>query len=342
MKLFTKDPLDAARDSKTKLAERLAAAETAVIEKKATTKRLAVEGADDSVLDKAEAACRAAQDRVSTLTVAILEVENNIADLVAEKFKQEDEKIRAATVLELEVIERDFTRAADDTVSSAKRLSEVATRMATFIPDAAGLSIFAASVASETPANVVMLKTLLRGHVSTVLSGHGRATIPQPAAPAVILAHPAPKELVQVVSIKNVAFHDGNVVRTAHAGYTLSLSPAVAAAALKSGACVEPQDPRAKHHEIQRKPTTPLIENCVALDSHAAAAIAAAVSRGSVVPIMRSPPPGLADASRPLQQAASRALPLPPGFEPLDRGPAYVVRVPAGNPAPGQENDDES
>src|SRR5450631_3105488 len=291
VKLFTKDPLDAARDSKTKLAERLAAAETAVIEKKATTKRLAVEGADDSVLDKAEAACRAAQDRVSTLTVAILEVENNIADLVAEKFKQEDEKIRAATVLELEVIERDFTRAADDTVSSAKRLSEVATRMATFIPDAAGLSIFAASVASETPANVVMLKTLLRGHVSTVLSGHGRATIPQPAAPAVLLAPPPLPALVEVISVKNVAWTVEGLTKTSHAGYKITLAPAIASNAIKIGACVEPSDPRAKFHSSQRKVTTPLLINCVPLDDAARRAVAVAEPRGVVEPIRRSAPP---------------------------------------------------
>jgi hypothetical protein len=330
VKLFTKDPLDAARDSLVKLTERLAVAESVVIEKKESTKRLAVDGADDKALDVAEAAVRAARDRVDTLTVVIREVENNISVLVAERAAAADQKVRAATVVELEAIERDLTKAADDTVSSAKRLSDVATKMGTFMADAVGLSIFAGSVASEIPPNVVMLKSLLKSHVSGVISGHCRATLPQPA-PAPSLA-PPPPTLVTVVAVKNVAWSADGIIKTSHPGHKISLLPAVAAHALKIGACVEPQDPRAAFHAGQKKLTVPNIENCVGLDAE---------PRGIVEPIRRSAPPGIADASRPLQQAASRALPLPPGFEPLDRGPPFTVQVPAGNPTPGQENDDE-
>jgi len=49
VKLFTKDPLDAARESLVKLTERLATAGSVVIEKKESTKRLAVDGADDAI-----------------------------------------------------------------------------------------------------------------------------------------------------------------------------------------------------------------------------------------------------------------------------------------------------
>jgi hypothetical protein len=197
VKLFTKDPLDAARDSLVKLTERLAIAESVVIEKKESTKRLAVDGADDAALDKAEAAVRVARDRVETLTVAIREVETIISVLEAEQAAAADQKVRAATVVELEAIERDLTKAANDFVSAASRLSAVATKMGTFMADAVGLSIFAASAGSEVPPNVVMLKTLLKGHVSAVLSGHGRATLPQPAAQAALPAPPPAPVQVQ-------------------------------------------------------------------------------------------------------------------------------------------------
>ena len=341
MKLFTKeDPLDAARDSLVKLTDRLAVAAESVKERLKTARRLAVDGADDKALDVAEAAVRAARDRVDTLTVAVREVEKSIADLEAEKVRQEDEKIRAATVVELEAIERDLTKAADDFTYTAKQLSEIAGKISPFITDATGLAIFAASAASEIPPNVVMLKSLLKSHASGVISGHGRATLPQPASIPQPVQPPAPK--VEVVSIKNVAFHDGNVIRTVHPGHKLALIPAVATQALEIGACVEPTDPRAKHHELQRKPTVPELTNCIPLDSHAAAAIAAADPRGNVVsPIRRSAPPGIVDAAMPLpQRVASRAA-LPPGFEPLDRGPAYTVRVPAGNPTPGQKGGED-
>lgn len=338
MKLFTKDPLDAARDSLVKLTERRAIAESVVIEKKESTKRLAVDGADDAVLDKAEAAVRAASDRVDTLTVAIREVENNISVLVAEQAAAADQKVRAATVVELEAIERDLTKAADDFVSAAKRLSDVATKMCTFMPDAIGLSIFAASAGSEVPPNAVMLKTLLKGHASAVISGHGRATLPQPA-PAALPAPPKPK-MVQVCSVKSIAWHDGNTVRTAHAGYKIDLLPDVAAAALKIGAVCQPSDPMAKHHGDQRKVTVPELINCVPLDDAARRAIAAAEPRGVVEPIRRSAPPGIADASRPLYQVAAMRN-LPPGFTVVDRGPSFTVTTPAGNAQPGQEGADD-
>jgi hypothetical protein len=337
VKFLTKDPLDAARDSLVKLTDRLAVAAESVKERLKTARRLAVDGADDKALDVAEAAVRAARDRVDTLTIAIREVENTISVLEAEQAAAADQKVRAATVVELEAIERDLTKTADEFTHAAKKLSEIAGKISPFIVDATGLAIFAASAGGEVPPNVTMLKSLLRIHASAVISGHGRATLPQPAPTPQPVQPPAPK--VEVVSIKNVAFHDGNVIRTAHPGHKLALIPAVATQALEIGACVEPTDPRAAFHAGQKKLTVPNIENCVALDSRAA--IAAAEPRGVVEPIRRSAPPGIADASRPLQQAASRALPLPPGFEPLDRGPAYTVRVPAGNPAPGQENDDE-
>ena len=338
MKLFTKDPLDAARDSKTKLAERLAAAETAVIEKKATTKRLSVEGADDKSLDVAEAAVRVARDRVGTLTVAIREVENTISVLETEQAAAADQKVRAATVVELEAIERDLTKTADEFTHAAKKLSEIAGKISPFIVDAAGLAIFAASAGGEVPPNVAMLRSLLRSHASAVISGHGRATLPLPA-PAATPA-PPPPALVEVVAVKNVAFLQGGVVKTSHPGYKLALLPEIAANALKIGACVEPSDSRAKHHADQRKVTTPLLENCVGLDEAARRAIEQRAS-SSVVPIMRSPLPGVTDAMRPLQHAAMRSFDSHGNTFEVTVGKPYAVSTPAGNPAPGQKGIDD-
>jgi hypothetical protein len=345
VKLFTKDPLDAARDSKVNLTERLAVAAESVKERLKTARRLAVDGADDKALDVAEAEVRAAQDRVGTLTVAILEVENNIADLVAEKARLEDEKIRAATVLELEAIERDFTRAADDTVSSAKQLSDVATRMGTFLPDAVGLSIFAGSAASEIPANAAMLKTILRGYISGVVSGGGRATLPQQPAPAAFSDPPKPA-LVKVCAIKKIAHTVDGAVRTSPPGSHVELLPEVASRALTLGAVCELSDPRAKHFESQRSPYVPEISNCVGLDAESRAAVSAAAdpTGGVVQPIRRSAPPGIADASRPTLQQVAAMRTLPPGFTEIDRGPPVTLSTPAGNPTPGQppeDNDDE-
>ena len=71
-KNFQRD-IDAARTGCSSLTARLAVAELEVSERREDAKRLAVEGADHGVLDKAEAKLRAAQDRVATLSSALAE-----------------------------------------------------------------------------------------------------------------------------------------------------------------------------------------------------------------------------------------------------------------------------
>ena len=84
------------------LTARLAVAELEVSERREDAKRLAVEGADDGVLDKAEAKLRAAQDRVATLSSALAETKQKITVLEAEQAAAADKKLRSETVAEID------------------------------------------------------------------------------------------------------------------------------------------------------------------------------------------------------------------------------------------------
>ena len=192
MKLFLKDPIAVARDSKTKLTERLAAAELAIIEKKEAAKRLAIDGAADDALDKAEAAIRAAVDRVGTLTVAIQEVERQIAALEREQAKAADDALRAKTVAELEVIGRDLAKAADDFDFASGQLADVAGRIGLFIPEGAGLSHFCQAAKFEVPPTIVLLKTVLQSYTSSIVAGGGPAALPNLLLPR-CLCHRSPR-----------------------------------------------------------------------------------------------------------------------------------------------------
>jgi hypothetical protein len=331
VKLFAKDPIAASRDSKVKLTERLAAAELAIIEKKEAAKKLAVDSADDDALDKAEAAVRAARDRVDTLSVAIQEVEQTIARLEAEQAKAADDALRAKTVVELEAISRDLTKAADDFDFASNQLAKIAERIGLFIPEGMGLAHFCQAAKFEVPPTIILLKTVLQSYASGVVAGGGPATLPKPAAPP--LPSPPKPEMVVCHTIKKVAWTVDGLVRTSSPGYAIELSPAVAHHALKIGAVVQRDDPRAKFHADQRSPYTPLLENCTPLDHVSRAAVAAAIAepRGIVEPIRRSRPPGILDAALPPRQlAAARNV---PGLEIIE-GKPYKVMTPGGNPQP--------
>ena len=62
-----------------KLAERLSVAETELAEKRAAAERLAVAGAANARLDRAEAAMRAVEDRTKTMRAELLEFDEQVA-----------------------------------------------------------------------------------------------------------------------------------------------------------------------------------------------------------------------------------------------------------------------
>ena len=104
MNPFKSDPekklardLDAARASRDGLVNRLKAAELATAERRTAAQRLARDGADDTTLDAAEAELRRAQDRVTTLTAALAETEQQLASLERARDDAADKRLRAET-----------------------------------------------------------------------------------------------------------------------------------------------------------------------------------------------------------------------------------------------------
>ena len=89
--------LDAARANRDKLAERLAVAEAAISERTSAAQRLARDGASDAELDTAETALRASRDRRDTLSVALVELNQQVAALEKERDDLADQKLRAET-----------------------------------------------------------------------------------------------------------------------------------------------------------------------------------------------------------------------------------------------------
>jgi len=123
----------AARTNRDRLAARLVEAEHAVLERRSAAQRLALDGADDMLLDKAEAALRASQDRATTLASAITDAEQHLVTFEKAQAEYQDQKTRAATAAEAETLASDMESIATDFDGVITRLAAISER-ATGLP----------------------------------------------------------------------------------------------------------------------------------------------------------------------------------------------------------------
>jgi hypothetical protein len=307
--LFQKNPtkaLEAARASRDKLTQRLTDAEAIVITKQTVAKSLARSGADDSALDKAETALRAAQDRASTLTAAAAETKAEVTELEAAQAAAADKAQRIDTAAKIENDAIRLAEAAKMFDDAAKALSDIAGAIAVYIPDAAGLAVFSNSARSEVPPALQLLDSVMRSLAQATLSGSAPANLPQPAlvAAPLLLAPPT----TRVFSTKPVTWtdHDGSR-RTEHAWLDLDMPPTVATKALKIAAAVPMNSPvRKTKLGFAKTSAKPKLSDCINLDADA-----------PLVSDPRATAPVISH-HRPTAQ---------PMFTPVDRGKPFVVRT---------------
>jgi hypothetical protein len=349
MALFKADPektlqrdLEKRRGIRDALAADLAEAELAVVEKRSAAEQLAMDGGDVKVRRAATSDLVHAKEYVAVTSGSLTKIGEQIAALEREIADVADRKMRGETAVVITKLADDLAIASEKLTSAMAEVDQAAAVIAGRFQEHGQFKTVMANLKAELPLLIMQTVTDLRARAAAVIAGHGSGVLPQLPQPA---QWPAPKpDMVSLCSVKNVCWQtvDGTI-RTSHPGYKIDLLPAVAAHALKIDACCRLDDPRAKYHADQRKVTTPILENCVPLDDAAKAAVAVAASRGSVVPIMRSGPPGVADA-RPTFQQVAAMRDLPPGFTEVDRGPPGVAIVQRSNPQPGPQDggDDES
>lgn len=87
-----------------KLTERLGGAEAVLGDKRAAAETLAITGASDAKLDRAEVDMRAAEDRVGTLRAALAQVDEKIATTERELADAKAQRAREAAAVELETL----------------------------------------------------------------------------------------------------------------------------------------------------------------------------------------------------------------------------------------------
>ena len=119
-----------------KLADRLRIAETVLEEKRAAAERLAVAGAANAQLDRADTDMRAVEERAKTLRAALVEFDEQIASTERALADAKGQRDRDVVAGEIEAMAAAIQQAAPGFGTGAAALVEAVTKSAASIPEA--------------------------------------------------------------------------------------------------------------------------------------------------------------------------------------------------------------
>jgi hypothetical protein len=262
--------LEAARASRVQLIERRTQAEAKLLEQKEAAKQLAHDGADDAALDRVERAARATVDRISTLTAALADREQQIATLEKEQATLVDKRMRAETSSELEKRRDRFLLGHEALDRVLAEFVEATAAVAEVCLDAQGLLIFSRSARDELRPAVALVAREMNARVAATLDGRAPAALPT-QTPRLLEPPPkAPAKLETFFTLAHVMFTDsgtGMLRRTAKYSF-VDLTPEQSAHGIRLGAICARDDARIRGLIRQQTSQQPPEEYlCASLDT---------------------------------------------------------------------------
>jgi hypothetical protein len=165
------------------LAERLTAAETAFREKRAAAERLAVAGAADGQLDRAEAIMRAAEDRAKTLRAALAQVDEQIATAERELANAEAQRDRDMVAGELETMATAIEQATPNYDAAAMALIEAIAKSPASVPETTNFVANVDAVRREVLAAADLICSELRATAAHTRAGNSNIAFRAPSQP---------------------------------------------------------------------------------------------------------------------------------------------------------------
>src|SRR5438876_5782564 len=214
-----------------KLAERLSSAETVVAEKRVAAQRLAVAGATNAQLDRAEANMRAVEDRAKALRAALAEFDEQIVSTERALADAEAQRDRELLADEIEAMATAIEQAAPGFGAGAAALVEAVTKSAASVPEASRFSTSVDAIRREVLSATDLVCWELR--TIAVRTRAGNANIALGAAPTP--AQPAPQEIERqlIYTLNPLLWREGNEVRRAAAFALVGLPKTLLPVALR-------------------------------------------------------------------------------------------------------------
>jgi hypothetical protein len=196
-----------------KLADRLSVAEAAFGEKRAAAERLAVAGAANAKLDRAEAKMRAVEDRAKTLRAALAEFDEQIASTERALAEARAQRERDRVADEIEAMAAAIERAVPGFGAGAAALVDAVTKGAASIPEATRFSTSVDAVRHEVLAAADLICWELRS--TAVRTRAGNANMMRLlAAPAPVQPPPPEIERQLIYTLSPLLWREGSEVRS--------------------------------------------------------------------------------------------------------------------------------
>ena len=162
------------------LARRLNTAEMFVSDRREAGERLALDGASDQALGRAEAATRAAEDRARTLRAALAQLEGQIAEIERELGAEVEHRYRDTVADALETMVAAIAEAAPNYDAAAAKLIEAVKRSAEALPDATVFLADLDAVRREVEAAAMLICAELRAAAMRTRSGEAKISLRAP------------------------------------------------------------------------------------------------------------------------------------------------------------------
>jgi hypothetical protein len=166
-----------------KLADQLSIAETVLGEKRVEAERLAVAGATNAQLDRAEAKMRAVEDRAKTLRAAVVEFDEQIVSTERVLADAKTQRDRNMVADEIEAMAAAIEQAAPGFDAGAAALVEAVTKRAASMPEATRFSASVDAVRREILSAADLICWELRSHAVRTRAGNANMAFPAPFEP---------------------------------------------------------------------------------------------------------------------------------------------------------------
>jgi multidrug efflux pump subunit AcrA (membrane-fusion protein) len=261
-----KQPLGARQSQRAALAARLADAEQAVAEAQRAATEAALEGRDDTALDKAEAHTRAAAHRVTTLTEAIAALDAEIEAQAAKELAEADAKQRAATARVIHKLAAEIEDSLPDIVTALRR-GHAAIEAGRFVFGEIGLYKLLDELESSLPESFAILSSEMRGRAEQTIARLAPAMLPTPEPPP-DAAEPIPRQMVFL--LKDAKWRNPQRPLEFELGERfafVNVPVELAAKALENGIAVLPDDERVAKLKYNKRGGPPIPEKCVDLNT---------------------------------------------------------------------------
>jgi hypothetical protein len=168
-----------------RLARRLNTAEMFVTDRREAGERLALDGASDGSLGRAEESTRSAEDRARTLRAALAQLEAQITEIERELGATVERRYRDTVADTLETLVAGVTQTAPAYDAAAAALLTAVAKTVAALPEATALATDLEAIRREVASLATLLSSELRGIAARTRSGEAKIIFRAPSDPAV-------------------------------------------------------------------------------------------------------------------------------------------------------------